>query len=421
MQNPPDGTLSFGHFPLHCRFNIDQMGIEFDSTAASGTWATHQECSQNHVQIRGGKSGWEKRAATWQVCLSADLTGPQPMTAVIFKGAGRVSETERLGYHPSVHVMFNERAWLDRPINKKWTEEVWGPFVLNQFRENEGVLLTSDSVDPQRLLSWKQRLASLRTTHLLGECNYTHVWQGVDRHVGKTLKHLFRALQLDWLAVDENWKAYPTLPAWKRRVLLTQWIGDAFDIYKKDYVEKHTRCYRSSGLLIRLDKKGDSDITVESDPTFQVQPFCEWPGLVEGISRQYLDDLEEEVELKEVESSSCDSSSDSSVDDVDQGPEADASDTDVVAAVVAQPEQHAEQIQEADPIQEHIAQESLRGLLENCKARGKIQQGIRHLQNLAYEKVCLQHPLKFKGMSVLMSDLEQVVASMGEVLPELWT
>ena len=76
LQQPPagdvvsEGSLAFGHFSFDRRFNVDQISLEFDVSCKHGTWTTAEERSAGVVHIRGGRSGWEKRFATWQVCLS---------------------------------------------------------------------------------------------------------------------------------------------------------------------------------------------------------------------------------------------------------------------------------------------------------------------------------------------------------------
>jgi len=162
------------------------------------------------------------------LCLSADLSGPQPPPVIIFKGAGHISEVEKLSYNPGVHVMFQKKAWLDRVVCSSWVSDVWSPFVKANFDEHEGCLLTCDSVDPQRLRSFEKSLKEARTTHHLGEPKFTHVWQMIDRHVGKTWKDLYFELQIEHLSVDAEWEKFISLKAWERRVLMTHWVGLAY-------------------------------------------------------------------------------------------------------------------------------------------------------------------------------------------------
>lgn len=68
-----------------------------------------------------------------QVCVSADLTGPQPQTCLIFRGAGCVSEVEKIAYDPDVHVLWQKKGWLDRETAVDWVNDVWAPFVKHNF------------------------------------------------------------------------------------------------------------------------------------------------------------------------------------------------------------------------------------------------------------------------------------------------
>ena len=416
VRNPKEASLAHGFFPLKARFSLDQMGIQVDASAVKKTWATSRECSDNHVGIHDGKSGWDKRSATWQVCFSADLAEPQPQTSLIFRGQGRVSEQEKMAYHPDVHVLWNSKAWLTRETNMEWSNKIWGPFVKNNFPEEQGVLLTCDNVDAQTTRSWQQLMTSYQTTVHIGEANHTHVWQGVDRHCGRTLKHILRQEQLNWLAVDENSEAFPKLPAWKRRVLMTHWVGDAVARYKREYVESHSKFFTLAGLCVRLDRKGDGNITVESNPAFQVQPYTEWPGMVEQIEAAWKDD--EVVEEPESDSDSDSSSSDSSeavLGDVTELEDGHPSDEEMLDAQQPQPAG----AQSSDGTDGFLCKEELIALLKNVQSRGKLAMGIKHLAHLALDRQPLIHPRRLSGQMICLSVLRDVVQDMGAEWPEL--
>ena len=81
--------------------------------------------------------------------------------------------------------------------------------------------------------------------------------------------------------------------------------------YIKDKKNNHRRFAECSGLHCRLDGKGDPLVSVESNPSFHVQPYEEWPGLVEQIQAAYIEDVYEPDVLVPSGSSDC-SSGDSS-------------------------------------------------------------------------------------------------------------
>lgn len=156
----------------------------------------------------------------------------------------RQTQVEKLSYDIDVRVMWQKKGWLDRASARDWADNVWKPFVRESFKNKEPVLLVCDSVDAQRCRSFARDLAMTQTKHHLGEPGYTHVWQTVDRHVGKTLRDLFSDVQLEHLIVDENWEKFVKLKAWERRVLITQWAGEA---WRGHSVESGKACSRRSG------------------------------------------------------------------------------------------------------------------------------------------------------------------------------
>ena len=89
------------------------------------------------------------------------------------------------------------------------------------------VLLTCDNVDPQRLASWRDAMQATSTTAMHGEPGYTHVWQMIDRHVGKTLPNLVQAAQEDHLDDENNFYNFKHLTARDRRILARHLVGQA--------------------------------------------------------------------------------------------------------------------------------------------------------------------------------------------------
>lgn len=83
------------------------------------------------------------------------------------------------------------------------------------------VLLTLDSVDPQALPSFQATMEECQTYPLHGPCNATHVWQAIDRHIGKMWKDLYSEEQMDYLSEEDNWQNFDKLSASSRRILVT--------------------------------------------------------------------------------------------------------------------------------------------------------------------------------------------------------
>lgn len=82
------------------------------------------------AQITQQKDGLEKRQATLQFCFGPAPGMKQPKLTIIFKGQGlKISTAERKAWDPRVHVMFQQKAWVDRATAMRWADEVMAPYV----------------------------------------------------------------------------------------------------------------------------------------------------------------------------------------------------------------------------------------------------------------------------------------------------
>lgn len=63
-----------------------------------------------HLRLQGNEN-YTKRFATVIMLLRGD--GLLCRLAVIFRGKGRVSKSEKLAYHPSIVVLWQKKAWND--------------------------------------------------------------------------------------------------------------------------------------------------------------------------------------------------------------------------------------------------------------------------------------------------------------------
>ena len=72
------------------------------------------------VWAQSGQSGLDKRQATVQLIVSADVVD-RVRTAVIFRGKGlRISTKEKQSYDRRVKVMYREKAWCGQENMKEW-------------------------------------------------------------------------------------------------------------------------------------------------------------------------------------------------------------------------------------------------------------------------------------------------------------
>lgn len=85
-----------------------------------GSKSTYEEKGAQRVWLAGTKADDGKRFCTLQI-IARCANGPedvprrgQPKIGIIFRGQGcRISNEEKSGWHPDVHVRFQPKAWAD--------------------------------------------------------------------------------------------------------------------------------------------------------------------------------------------------------------------------------------------------------------------------------------------------------------------
>ena len=69
------------------------------------------------------------------------------------------------------------------------------------------------------------------------------------------------------------------------------WLAPFLSRFTTTRKESHVRFAECSGLRVQLDGIGDEKVTVESNPSFALQPFTLWPGLQEQVEAAYMEEL----------------------------------------------------------------------------------------------------------------------------------
>ena len=401
--------MDWGYYKPDVRFNRDQVGLQFDFNGYSKTWASPEERSTNCIAVATGPEAWSKRYCTWDMTYSADLTGPQMPAILYLRGKGRVSEVERMSYHPDVQIIWTPKGYLNRDANKAWLD-LWKQWKDEKMPDRHA-LLTCDSVDPQALKSFRECMEATGTYVLHGPTGSTHVWQMIDRHVGKMHKDLLAEEQLEYLADDDHNAGFSSLSASDRRVLLTYWVGAAREIYIASKRKQHKNCCAASGLLLTLTGKGRMP-SVESSPVFALQAYQQWEGLTDAIEGSWKDDVQN-VESDGSSDSSSSSTSSSSSSDSNPDSLPDVPDH----AAVEEVDQANQQLAEPavpEPVPENLVSvEDLVHMLSSAKARNKGLAGAQMLAGFARCGTAVQHPSKCRGQKVVFSRLKEAAKAVG--------
>lgn len=216
---------------------------------------------------------------TIQMCIRA--RGEQPRIALIFRGASKTYYKNEIPlYDPRVDVYFQKKAWADRPTTLAWMEKTFAKHI-DQRTDSEGALPTTvlfcDNLDSQVQPEFKDGLRAHNCWRHLLVAGETEMLQAIDHGAGAVLKMLLGEVQDEWLDEPGNldaWEGDPhatfKIDAKLRRVLITSWIGEAWERLTKDPKYKDTlfKCFVTTGLLITADGTDDA----------LIQPMVGLPG-----------------------------------------------------------------------------------------------------------------------------------------------
>ena len=219
----------WGHYKPEQRFNVDQTPMPFAIDVKRTYEVIEPENKKHHkTWTRQPTSGLDKRQCTVQVCSRAD--GKQARIAIIFRGKGcNVRPHGKAAYHEGVDVYWQKDAWADTTFSVEWANRTLAPVVkdLNHF------VLFADNLTAQTTDHFKSAVSNISGLVWFGLANATELWQVVDAGLDQTLKVLCGQSYQNWLGQEENadlWFCHGgKLTASERRILITQWVGNAWD------------------------------------------------------------------------------------------------------------------------------------------------------------------------------------------------
>ena len=221
----------------------------------------------------------EKRMCTLQMCIRAE--GSQPPIAIIFRGAdAKYYAAERDDYDDRVKILYQKKAWADRPTSEAWVRQVLHPHLVKR-ADDEGAppstILFCDNLDSQVYTGFLDALREKNVCRHLLVAGETEMLQPIDAGIGSTLKTIIGQVQDEWLDQPGNldsWEGDPDAPlkldAKTRRILITHWVGEAWErlTTNEHYALTFRKCFLRTGALITVDGSDDHEI----------QPLAGLPG-----------------------------------------------------------------------------------------------------------------------------------------------
>ena len=281
-------------FLSHQIANVDQTPLPFSFTQGP----TYETTNTSSVWVRGAASGLDKRQCTAQVTIFADGV-PRVKPLLVFKGQGkRISMRERLQYDRRVTVSFQVNAWCDEVVMEHWVRNCWKPCI------KEDTLLVLDVHRAQKTDHIKGLLSQCKITPVFVPPGCTSIVQPLDVSVNAPLKRRVETAAAQHM--QENLEGYLNgkFTAGERRVLLTQWVGQAWEELSSDR-EMVIRSFKKCGISTAADGSEDFQIHLEgmedykvnmeeSDESDDEDPFLDVSE--EEMDAEQSDDLRDEVQ-----------------------------------------------------------------------------------------------------------------------------
>lgn len=289
-----------GRFKLSEIANMDQTPIAFEFLSGR----TYDQKGAKTIWIKEQRSGWDRRQATLQVCVYADgVRRCKPL--LIFHGDpvgdSRRRKEEKL-YDKGVYVTFNKTAWADSTNLKDWVKKQYGPASTYFAAEREPRFLSLDAFAPQMTAKVRAEFDKLlcTTSYIPGGC--TGFVQVLDVALNKLLKALIAQAASDH--ADKHFDKYEAggFTVGDRRVLLTQWVAEAWEELHLRYKETIIRTFRQVGLSLNPDGGEDGELKVKGLPDVAVGDFARVePEPENGLGSL----LAEDVKTVEVAQAKC--------------------------------------------------------------------------------------------------------------------
>ncbi|KAL1508703.1 hypothetical protein AB1Y20_004798 [Prymnesium parvum] len=275
----------YGRYPPWCRLNVDQVPLPFVNDMEQ----TYDNVGAKRVVINQLGPALSKRQATGQICFRPAVPPPsgcstrqsrvlydkflqeQPAPCILFRGKGNISEVEKNAYPPGLVVLWQDKAWVDRPLAIEWVEDVIAPFIAAERRAGVANLATryllfQDNLDSQKQPEYISSLKDLGVDDHKLPPNETDQVQPIDRGLGRQVK-IYIGQQMDeWLDDDDNLTKWEdnSLSASDRRILLGTWYYRA--VNKALQGEAKLKYFQHAGAMLTADGTDDDLIKLEGAP-----------------------------------------------------------------------------------------------------------------------------------------------------------
>jgi hypothetical protein len=168
-------------------------------------------------------------------------------------------------------VLWQEKAWVDRPVALEWAEDVMAPFIESERKagvatDDTRYLLFQDNLEAQKQPEYINYLKGLGIDDHKLPPNETDQVQPIDRGLGRQVK-IYLGQEMDaWLDDDKNLEKWEDgkLSASDRRILLACWYTTA--VKRALEGDAKLKYFQHAGALLTADGTDDELIKFEGVP-----------------------------------------------------------------------------------------------------------------------------------------------------------
>ena len=254
---------------------MDQTPLPFEFNEGR----TYASRGSRTVWIKEQRSGWNKRQATLQLCLHADGK-PYTKPLLMFRGkehSNTKARREELSKYPKgLHVIFNEKAYANGENLKQWARQQykWGsPFSPS---DQEPRLLAIDAFAAHKKKTAQEKkdeddfvteLKSLNTTISMIPAGGTGYIQVCNGFANKKIKELISEMEEAYYDLHEAEFKAGKVTVQQRRLLLGEWVLEAYNILHEKYSDKIIKAFEQVGLSLNPDGSEDWKLKIRDLPS----------------------------------------------------------------------------------------------------------------------------------------------------------
>lgn len=215
MATSDGNETGLGKFSLSTIANVDQTPLSFTFNKGQG-----------YAQ-KGTKTVWHQGAQSGPVQLTIFADGePRVKPLLIFRGKGmRIKKAEKEAYDKRVVVKFQINAWCDEVVMKSWVSDMWRRPIAPEAQKPK--LLIADVHRAQTTSAIMNQLKDCKTEVALVPPGCTNIVQPLDVSFNAEFKGEIDQLQTEHMHNHLDEYVANSFSASDRRVLITQWVGEA--------------------------------------------------------------------------------------------------------------------------------------------------------------------------------------------------